>query len=98
MTRSPFPTPARTSSSEAATVRSADRSTAPDDRAMMVFFERWYAHGGGAGEDILAEFGLPATAFFERISTLLAEPGTTKDTAVRSAMLAVCRKRIWLGR
>ncbi|MFC9549788.1 DUF3263 domain-containing protein [Rhodococcus sp. NPDC056960] len=68
------------------------------DTADLVDFERrWYRHGGGPADDIETEFGLPATAFFRRLGDLLeTDPPDTLTRSEASAMLRVCRRRLWL--
>lgn len=73
--------------------------TAPSDGdlAMIAFLRRWYVYGGGRAEDILVEFGIAPVDYFGRVRTLLETGSPVTDRTVSDGMLAVCRKRLWLG-
>ncbi|ANS26292.1 DUF3263 domain-containing protein [Rhodococcus opacus] len=68
------------------------------DTAELVDFERrWYRLGGGPADDIETEFGLPPATFFRRLEDLLeTDPPETLTPSEASAMLRVCRRRLWL--
>lgn len=75
-----------------------DVSESAGDVAILDFLHRWYRYGGGSEDQIFAEFGLTAKAFFLRAADLLrdGEP----DRYPRSADIAMrraCRARLWLG-
>ena len=70
---------------------------APDDAAKMVdFAHRWMRFGGGPDEAILFEFGLTPSQFFRRLHNILhSAPPPHLDAAAVTALLQVCRQRLW---
>ncbi|MGW5151611.1 MULTISPECIES: DUF3263 domain-containing protein [Rhodococcus] len=72
-------------------------SAAPMSR--MVSFElRWYSHGGGPEETILADFGMSPTEFFRELHTNLElDPPTPLQPKLVETMKAVARRRLWAG-
>ncbi len=71
----------------------------PETKRMIDFATRWMPYGGGPAEDILVGFGISPTEYFTRLAAVLREPDTesTLDRDTMSALLEVCRRRLWLG-
>lgn len=68
-----------------------------DDLAMVDFLRQWYTHGGGRAEDMMIRFGLSPQDYFARVKVLLENGAGRSDRSAVAGMLAVCRKRLWLG-
>ncbi|UOT03840.1 DUF3263 domain-containing protein [Rhodococcus opacus] len=67
-----------------------------ENQRMLEFAGRWHLLGGGPAEDIMTEFGLAPTSFFQRLLDIVSADNAL-DLAERTTLLRVCRRRMWVG-
>lgn len=97
VTRIPFPAAHRAGVDTSALLSADPHSPSTDDLAMIDFLRRWHVYGGGRADDIMVGFGLAPSEYFRRVRMLLEAGIHETDRTAIDAMLAVCRKRLWLG-
>ncbi|WP_172652415.1 hypothetical protein [Rhodococcus opacus] len=65
---------------------------------MVTFALRWFPHGGGPAEEIIAVFGMDTGEFFRCLHAQLhPNPPTPLRPAIVEKMKAVARRRLWLA-
>lgn len=67
--------------------------------SVVAFAVEWAPHGGGSAVEIESRFGMSVTEFYRRVLAILSsgdEP-TQLSPVVRDRVMAVARRRIWLG-